>query len=89
MRDTETYKQDKFGLKTLDEADKLYLRTMPNKNHMGYDNVFFFDEMFPFLYEKVWPTKYTFGNVCDGGKFSGKCGRSCNAEDCKWSWEAD
>lgn len=42
VRETDIYKDDKIGLKTLDNENKLYFRTMPNKNHLEYDNLFFF-----------------------------------------------
>jgi len=54
MKDAEIYKTDAIGLKTLDEEKKLYLESMPGKNHMAYTNVFFFERMLPIIFEKDW-----------------------------------
>lgn len=54
MKDTEIYKSDAIGLKTLDEEKKLFLEMMPAKNHMEYTNVFFFERMLPLIFEKEW-----------------------------------
>ena len=54
MKDTEIYKNDAIGLKELEANGKLYLESMPGKNHMEYTNVFFYERMLPILYEKNW-----------------------------------
>jgi hypothetical protein len=56
MKDTIIYKNDTIGLRTIDETDRLYLRTVPGKNHLEFSDKWILDEFMPFLYEKVWPT---------------------------------
>jgi len=36
MKDTKVYKEDTIGLKTLDEQGKMYLREVPNANHIQF-----------------------------------------------------
>ena len=50
--DTNLYKYDKIGLKSLHENGKLYLRTMPAKNHMEYTDKFFYENMLPIIFDK-------------------------------------
>jgi len=56
MEDTEIYKNDTMGLRTVHENDRLYLREVPGADHLGFNDQWILDEIMPFLYEKVWPT---------------------------------
>jgi|TARA_B110000285_G_C14756191_1_gene437456 hypothetical protein len=56
MKDTKVYKEDTIGLKTLDDQGKMYLREVPNADHIQFGDKQILNEFIPFLFEKEWAT---------------------------------
>lgn len=50
MHDTVVYKQNTIGLKELEEADKIYYRLVPGKDHIQFDDHWILTEFIPFLF---------------------------------------
>ena len=54
MEETEVYKNDTIGLKTMFEAGKVYMREIYNRDHCQFSDLDILEDFLPFLYEKDW-----------------------------------
>ena len=56
MTGTQLYVEDWIGLKTLNENNRVYLKSIPNANHLEFEEDLIVGYFVPFLYEKNWTT---------------------------------
>jgi len=54
MTETQIYKDDTIGLKTMNEAGKLSFIEIPNQDHITFTKDDVLTKFLPFLYQKGW-----------------------------------
>lgn len=52
MENTKLYKDDLIGLKTLNEAGKVFFKEVPGATHLVFNDEWILEEFIPFLFEK-------------------------------------
>ena len=54
MNETNLWINDQIGLRKLNDEGKMYLRHVPNADHLQFNKTQVVKEFIPFLYEKDW-----------------------------------